>query len=150
MARTSNREAVRASPARHELQSRDRGLTSDRARAIVKTGRSLLRPYIENVAPPFAADRILDVADGIDVPETGTAGYAIGRACRSLVEMATAAGRKERRRLINKSSSAFRIQRFPGLAVEDVRTPIARWIAAGMLERMPAITRVDRAVLRLQ
>ena len=131
-------------------QARTWETAGDRARAIVKTGRLLLRPYIENVAPPFAADRILDVADGIDVPETGTAGYAIGRACRTLVEMATAAGRKERRRLVNKSSSAFRIQRFPGLAVEDVRTPIARWIAAGMLERMPAITRVDRAVLRLQ
>ena len=122
----------------------------ERARAIVKTGRSLLRPYIENVAPPFAADRILDAADGIDVPETGTARYALGRTCRNLADMATAAGRRERRRVLDKSRNAFRIQRFPGLAVEDVRTPIARWIAAGVLERMPAITRVDRAVLRLQ
>ena len=124
--------------------------SGDRARAIVETGRSLLRPYIENVAPPFAVDRILDVADGIDVPETGTARYAIGRACRTLVGIATADGRKERRRVLDKSRSAFRVQRFPGLAVEDVRTPIDRWIAAGVLERMPNITRVDRAVLRLQ
>lgn len=121
----------------------------DRARAIVGHGRSVLRPYVENVAPPLAADRILDAADGLDVPETGTARYAIGRACRTLVETSTAGGRRARRRVRDKSSGAFRIQRFPGLAVEDVRAPIARWVEAGVLDRMPAITRVERAVLRL-
>ena len=36
-----------------------------------------MRTYIDNVDPPLAADRILDVVDRMDVPETGTSLYTL-------------------------------------------------------------------------
>ena len=45
----------------------------------VAAGRSALGGFIGNVEPPLAADRILDVLDGVDVPEVGTSWYTLKR-----------------------------------------------------------------------
>ena len=116
-------------------------------RTHVAVGRSAMREYIDNVEPPLAADRILDVVDRIDVPETGTKLYTLRRACGAMMNVRRWSSRREASR---KTRGGYRLQKFPGLAADDVRTPIASWIEAGVVERMPEITLVDRALLRLQ
>ena len=51
----------------------------DRVQVHVAAGRSALGGFIGNVEPPLAADRILDVLDGVDVPEVGTSWYTLKR-----------------------------------------------------------------------
>lgn len=118
----------------------------ERVRAHLATGRSAMRPYIDNVEPPLSADRILDLADEIDVPETGTALYAIRRACGAM----NVRGWSSRSEASRRVRMGYRRQKFSGLEAHEVSTLVARWMDAGVVERMPEITRVDRALLRLQ
>ena len=55
-----------------------------------------------------------------------------------------------RREASRRAQKGYRRQKFPGLSADDVRTSLARWKDVGVLERMPEITLVDRALLRLQ
>ena len=117
-----------------------------RVHAHVTEGRSAMRGFIDNVEPPLATDRILDVLDGFDVPETGTSWYALKRACAKM-DVRT---RLSRRAALRKTQGGYRLQKFPGLVADEVRTPIARWIDVGVVEKMPEITAVGQALLRLQ
>ena len=67
----------------------------ERVRAHVTAGRSALREYIDNVAPPLAADRILDVIDGIDVPETGTSLHTLWPVCGAMMNVRSWSSRRE-------------------------------------------------------
>ena len=49
-----------------------------------------------------------------------------------------------------KSAHGIPPPEFPGLAAEDVQTLVARWVDAGVIKRMPEVTRVDRTLLRLR
>lgn len=115
-------------------------------RAHLVAGRAAMRAHIDNVEPPLAADRILDVADGLDVPEKGTAQYAFKRACGAMKVGRWASWRKA----LQRTRFGYRRQKFLGLVPEDVRVPVARWIEAGVLRQMPEITRVGGSLLRLQ
>ena len=117
-----------------------------RVHAHVAEGRSAMRGFIENVEPPLATPRILDVLDGFDVPATGTSWYALKRACAKM-DVRT---RLSRRAALRRTQGGYRLQKFPGLVADEVRTPIARWIDVGVVEKMPDITAVGRALLRLQ
>ena len=54
-----------------------------------------------------------------------------------------------RREASKKARKGYRHQKFPGLGAEDVRTTLARWLEAGLIERMPDIAPVDHSILRL-
>ena len=115
-------------------------------RTHLAAGRSATRAYIDNVEPPLAADRIMDVADGLDVPETGTALDAFKLACG-----AVNVGRwASRRAAWKRTRMGYRRQKFPGLAPDDVRTPVARWLEAGVVRQMPTITHMGGSLLRLE
>ena len=55
-----------------------------------------------------------------------------------------------RRETSRRARMGYRRQKFPGLAAEDVQTLVARWVDAGVIKRMPEVTRVDRTLLRLR
>ena len=118
----------------------------DRVQAHVAAGRSALGGFIGNVEPPLAADRILDVLDGVDVPEVGTSWYTLKRACAKM-DVRT---RASRRAALRRTRGGYRLQKFPGLAADEVRAPVARWIDVGVVEKMPEISVIDRALVRLQ
>ena len=116
-------------------------------RRHLAAGRAALQPYIDNVEPPLAADRILDVADQLDVPETEPSWFARWPFCGAMMHAKRWSSRRE---AAKKARKGYRHQKFPGLDADDVRTPVARWLEAGVIKRMPDIALVDRAVLRLQ
>ena len=109
-------------------------------------GRSALRTRIDNVEPPLAADRILDVCDRLDVPETGTARYVLKRARGAL----SIGRRRSKRAALQRTQFGFRRQKFPGLDLADVRTPVSRWVAAGVLGQIPEIAHVGGSLMRFQ
>ena len=110
-------------------------------------GRESLRDCIDNVEPPLAADRILDVVDKMDVPETEPSWFARWPLCGPMMHVKAWTSRREASK---KARKGYRHQKFPGLGAEDVRTPLARWLEAGLIERMPDIAPVDHSILRLQ
>ena len=111
------------------------------------TGRAALRSCIDNVEPPLAADRILDAVDQLEVPESRTSWYARWPVCGAIMNFRR---RSSRREAAKKARKGYRHQKFPGLGAADVRKPVAHWVDAGVIERMPEVTLVDRALLRLQ
>ena len=115
-------------------------------RPHLAAGRRAMRAYIDNVEPPLAADRILDAADRLDVPETGTALGVFNRVRGAL----NVSGWSARRAALARTQFDYRQQKFPGLAPEEVRQPLVRWIEAGVVQRMPRITRLGGSLLRLQ
>ena len=119
----------------------------EQARSHLAAGRAALRDYIDNVEPPLAADRILDVVDRMDVPEAAPSWFARWPFCGPMMYIK---GWSSRREASKKARKGYRHQKFPGLGADDVRTPLACWLEAGLTERMPDITRVDRSILRLQ
>ena len=130
-----------------ELAPTWRQADGDGVKDHVKVGRSALRLFIDNVEPPLSADRILDALDEIDVPETGTPISTLWPVCGAVMNVRRWSARRE---VAKKLRKGYRRQKFPGLLADDVRTPIARWVASGVVERMPSVARVDRSLLRLQ
>ena len=86
------------------------------------------------------------VLDGVDVPEVGTSWYTLKRACAKM-DVRT---RASRRAALRRTRGGYRLQKFPGLAADEVRAPVARWIDVGVVEKMPEISVIDRALVRLQ
>ena len=110
-------------------------------------GKSIIGPHIANVEPPLAADRLLDAADRLAVPETAeTKQGPLERLAGAL----RPAGRAQRRAAAKEARQRYRSQMFPGLAPEDVRAPVAHWIASGVVGRMPRMLRMGSSVLQLQ
>ena len=115
-------------------------------RTYLADGRSALRTYIDSAGAPRAADRILDAAEGLDLPETGPVLSAFRRVRGAM----NPARRTSWREALRRTRSELRLQKFPGLCPKDVRAPVARWIEAGVLRRMPDVMRVGGSLLRLQ
>lgn len=109
-------------------------------RTHLARGKSIIGPHIANVEPPLAADRLLDAADRLAVPETAATK-------RSPLERLAGA---LRRAAAEEARQRYRRQMFPGLVPEDVRAPVAHWIAAGVVGRMPRMARMGSSVLQLQ
>lgn len=116
----------------------------DWRRTHLADGRSLMRDYIDNVEPPLAVDRLLDAADRLDVPETEVRGRF-----KRARGMFSAGGWASRRAAKDRARKVYRLQMFPGLDPEDVQAPVARWIEAGVVARMPGVTRMSGSVLQL-
>lgn len=116
-------------------------------RSHLARGKSIISPYVANVEPPLAADRLLDAADRLAVPETAeTKQGPLERLAGAL----RPAGRAQRRAAAKEARQRYRSQMFPGLAPEDVRAPVAHWIASGVVGRMPRMLRMGSSVLQLQ
>ncbi len=101
--------------------------------------RAALRSYLANVDPPLAADRILGELDRLDAPtanlaELGTQQSAMSRWAAPL--------RSLRARLSNPSNMSRKKQKFPALGDDDIRAPLETWTEAGILSRVPEITRL--------
>lgn len=120
----------------------------EHVRARLAAARSSIRPSIDNVEPPLASERILDFLDTIDVPETGTALHALKRAGHALANVRQWSS--QRRESLRRATRGYRWQKFPGLEPDDVRTPVTRWVKAGVIKRVPEISLVNRALLRLE
>ena len=114
-------------------------------RTHLAQGRATMRPYIDNVEPPLAADRLLDAAERLGVPETEPGRRPVER----VPGKPDANGRASRRGAGDQAWGQFRRQLFSGLAPDDVRAPIAHWVEAGVVGRMPEVLRMGDSVLQL-
>ena len=114
-------------------------------RTHLAKGRAVMRPYIDNVEPPLAADRLLDAAERLGVPETEPG----RRPIEPGPGKPNADGRVARRGAGGRALGQFRRQLFPDLRPEDVRAPVAHWFEAGVVGRMPEILRMGDSVLQL-
>jgi surface carbohydrate biosynthesis protein len=120
--------------------ARVRGFGQHEVRKGFAPQRERLRNSIANVEPPYAADRILDELERLDVRPVRPAQIGVGsgflarvlRAGRGVLPKRAAAKRDERS-----------IQKFPGVADEEISGPLAQWVDAGILTQMPQITRFD-------
>jgi hypothetical protein len=119
--------------------ARVRGLGQQDVRKGLTPQRERLRKSIVNVEQPYAADRILDELERIDLPsvrpaEVGVERGVIGKALqagRRWLPQKTAAKRDERS-----------LQKFPGVAEEEMSGPLAQWADASILTQVPQITRL--------
>ena len=117
----------------------------ERRRKHLAKGRAIMRPFIDNVEPPLAADRLLDAAERLGVPETEPGRLPIEPGPGT----ADGDGRAARRGAADRAWGQFRRQLFSGLAPDDVRAPVAHWVEAGVVGRMPEILRMGDSVLQL-
>jgi hypothetical protein len=102
--------------------------------------RERLRSTVVNVEPPYAADRILDKVEQLDVrpvhpAEVGVGGGFLSRLLR--------AGRRGAPQPSNAKKDERSIQKFPGVAEEEIRAPLAQWVDASILAQVPEITRFN-------
>jgi hypothetical protein len=101
--------------------------------------RERLRKSIVNVEPPYAADRILDELERIDMPPVRPAQVGVGS---GFVAKVIQAGR----RWLPQKAAAKRdersLQKFPGVAAEEISGPLAQWADASILTQVPQITRL--------
>jgi surface carbohydrate biosynthesis protein len=109
-----------------------RSLDADGLRTWLAPQRQKILPMIANVEPPMAADRILDAFDRLDVPE-GTLAQPPLNALRRL-ERTIHIGLREMRK------SGERLQKFPGVEHAEIAAPLAAWVEAGVLRRLPGVT----------
>ncbi len=115
-------------------------LASEDLRHGFASQRATLRSYLANIDPPLAADRIMDELDRLDAP---TASMAELRAPRSALSRLATPLRSLQARLANGSSAGSKKQqKFPAVAEDEIRAPLAVWTDAGILSRVPKITRL--------
>jgi hypothetical protein len=101
--------------------------------------RATLRSYLANIDPPLAADRILDELDRLDAP---TASMAQIKTHRRALSRWVAPLRGLRALLSDRSDTDRKKQKFPAVRDEELRAPLEFWTEAGILSRMPQITRL--------
>ena len=119
--------------------ARVRGLGQQDVREGLAPQRERLRKSIVNVEPPYAADRILDELERIDMPPVRPAQVGVGS---GFVAKVIQAGR----RWLPQKAAAKRdersLQKFPGVAEEEISGPLAQWADASILTQVPQITRL--------
>lgn len=118
--------------------ARVRGFGQQEVRKGFAPQRERLRSSIANVEPPYAADRILDELERLDVRPVRPGQVGVGS---SLLLKVMRAGRG----LLPKRPDAKRdersIQKFPGVTEEEISGPLAQWADACILSTMPQIAR---------
>ena len=109
-----------------------RSLGEDQLRLWLAPQRQKILPMIANVERPMAADRILDAFDRLDVPEGTLEQLPVSplRQLQRTVQM----GLREMRK------SGERLQKFPGVEEAEIAAPLAAWVEAGVVKRMPSMT----------
>ena len=117
--------------------ARVRGLDQQDVRKGFTPQRERLRNSIANVEPPYAADRILDSVERLDLrpvrpAEVGVEGGFLSRLLGS---------RRRAPPPSNAKKDERTIQKFPGVAEEEIRAPLTQWADAAILTQVPQITR---------
>ena len=118
--------------------ARVRGLDQQDVRKGFTAQRERLRNSIVNVEQPYAADRILDAFEAFDLqpvaPERVINGDGI------LAKAMQVAGKFLPKRGPAKPDERS-LQKFPGVSEEEITAPLAQWVDACILTRMPQVTR---------
>ena len=112
--------------------ARVRGLDQQDVRRGLAPQRERLSKSIVNVEPPYAPDRILDKVEQLDLRPVRPAELGIGDGFLSRLLRAD-------RRTPKKDERS--IQKFPGVAEEEIVAPLAQWAEASILTQVPQITR---------
>ena len=118
--------------------ARVRGLDQQDVRKGFAPQRERLRSSIANVEAPYAADRILDSVERLDVRAVRPADLGVGGGFLSRL---LGAGRRGAPQPSNAKKDERTIQKFPGVAEEEIRAPLAQWADAAILSQAPQITR---------
>lgn len=126
--------------------TRVRGLGREEVRTGFAAQREQLRKSIANMDPPYAADRILDELERLDVRSVPEAQIGVGR---DFLSRAVRAGRRWLPRSADAKRNDRRIQKFPGIEEEEIRKPLAQWAEAGVLTQIPQVTRFSDLVWAL-
>jgi surface carbohydrate biosynthesis protein len=114
---------------------RDMGLEEIRNRFARQ--RSELGPVIANTDLPFAADRILDELEDLDLPAVTP--WQVGASNWAAISKIRVKMRK-RSEPAARRVSARNLQKLPGIAPSELRTPIRLWMNEGLLTKTPRIT----------
>jgi hypothetical protein len=114
---------------------RIRGLTDQETRGRVARKREKLRSYIVNTEPPFAADRIVNSLDCLDVPlatpqQLGLKSGFWRRAIRTI--------RAHRR--TRYANSGRSMQKLGEIEEGEIQVPLTQWAEAGVLSQMPQLS----------
>jgi hypothetical protein len=108
--------------------------------------REKLRHFVANVDPPYAADRILDELEQLDMP-----GSSAGRNRRPKSSLFSQLRRQIRRwRNRDPGRVARRWQKFPGLTEHEAELVVGDWLRAGVLQKPPNIDRLGERLLMFQ
>jgi surface carbohydrate biosynthesis protein len=118
--------------------SRVRGLSDQEARKRFAGQRDKLRNYIVNTEPPYAADRIVDALDRLDVPFMTPSELDLGNGLWQRVVGAIRARKQER-----YARSGRAVQKLGDIQQDELRVPLTQWAKAGVLSRVPRLTRVS-------
>jgi surface carbohydrate biosynthesis protein len=123
-----------------------RGLSQDEIRKSFASQRQRLGDYVANMAPPYAADRILDAIGQLDTPEvTPEQAGVTGGLLQTLM-------RKIRGRLPQKTSSSRaerRWQKLGDIEPHEIKVPLTTWVGAGVLAELPQMTRFNSRLVAL-
>jgi surface carbohydrate biosynthesis protein len=117
--------------------ARVRGFDQQDVRKGFAPQRERLRSSIANVEAPYAADRILDSVERLDVRQVRPAEVGIGGGFLSRL----LGSRRRAPQPSNAKKDERTIQKFPGVAEEEIRAPLAQWADAAILTQVPQITR---------
>jgi hypothetical protein len=118
--------------------ARVRGLDQENVRKGQAPQRERIRYSIANVEPPYAADRILDKVEQLDVRPVQPAAVGVERGLLSKV-LSGARNWLPPRPPAKKDERS--IQKFPGVAEEEIAAPLAQWADASIIVQMPEVTR---------
>jgi hypothetical protein len=118
--------------------ARVRGLDQEDVRKGLAPQRERIRYSIANVEPPYAADRILDKVEQLDVRPVRPAELGVERGVLSKI---LSAGRSWLPQRPAAKTDERSIQKFPGVAEEEIRAPLAQWADASVIAQIPQITR---------
>jgi hypothetical protein len=120
-----------------------RGSDEVTLRARFATQREKLAYFIANVEVPYAADRIVDVLDKLDLPDANEKKAADRR--QGLVASVRRAIRRWRN--VDEDRVARRRQKFPSLSKEEAEWAVEVWAAEGILTRPVTIDRLGGKLL---
>jgi len=118
--------------------ARVRGLDQQDVRKGLAPQRERIRNSIVNVEPPYAAERILDQVEQLDVRPVRPADVGVGGGFLSRLFRAARRGSLQPS---NAKKDERTIQKFPGVAEEEISGPLAQWADASILTQAPQITR---------
>ena len=119
---------------------RIRGLGQEGVRDSLAAQRARLGHSIANVQQPYAADRILDELEKLEIRPVQSAQIGLGS---SFFAKAMRAGKKLLSPLTDAKRNERSIQKFPGLEQEEISEPLAQWADAGILAQVPHLTRLN-------
>jgi surface carbohydrate biosynthesis protein len=115
-------------------------------RARFASQREKLDYLIANVEPPYAADRILNELEKLDLPEARSK-QADGRRMGFMTELRR---RFRKWRRSDQERVARRRQKFPGMAASEAEFAVGSWVEAGVLGKVPRIDRLGERLLMFQ